>query len=68
MDCRFRRIMQKQKNINLELFDTDIIEYIGVEKVFTSPLYGDFAGANVDIASKKFSGKTVFADWNKRRN
>ena len=45
------------KNINLELFDTDIIEYIGVEKVFTSPLYGDFAGANVDIASKKFSGK-----------
>ncbi len=46
----------ENKNIDLELFSTDIIEYIGVEKVSTSPLYGDFAGANVDIVSKKFTG------------
>jgi hypothetical protein len=44
------------KNIDLEIFITDIIEYIGVEKVFSSPQYGDFAGANVDIVPKKFIG------------
>ncbi len=41
------------KNINLQLFSTDIIEYIGVEKVFTSNLYGDVGGANVNIISKQ---------------
>ncbi|MFA8433940.1 MAG: TonB-dependent receptor domain-containing protein [Marinifilaceae bacterium] len=44
------------KNIDLELFSTDVIEYVGVEKVFTPNLYGDFAGANIDIISKKHSG------------
>ena len=41
------------KNINLELFSTDIISNIGVEKVFTSKIFGDVAGANVNIISKK---------------
>lgn len=44
------------KNIDLGLFASDVIGSIGVEKVATSPLYGDFAGANVDIVSKKFTG------------
>lgn len=48
------------KNINLELFSTDIIEFIGVEKVFTAPLYADVAGANVDIVSKKQNGNPFF--------
>lgn len=43
------------KNINLELFSTDIISNIGVEKVFTSKLFGDVAGANVNIVSKEFN-------------
>lgn len=41
------------KNINLELFSTDIISNIGVEKVFTSKIFGDVAGANVNIVSKQ---------------
>lgn len=41
------------KNINLELFSTDIIGYIGVEKVFTSKLFGDVAGANINLVSKQ---------------
>jgi hypothetical protein len=43
------------KNINLELFSTDIISNIGVEKIFTSKLYGDVGGANINIVSKEFN-------------
>lgn len=46
----------ENKNIDLELFSTDIIEYISVEKIFTSHLASDFAGANVNISSKKHHG------------
>lgn len=41
------------KNINLELFSTDIISNIGIEKVFTSKIFGDVAGANINIVSKQ---------------
>lgn len=44
------------KNIDLELFGTDVIEFIGVEKIFSANRSGDFGGANVNIVSKKFSG------------
>ena len=44
------------KNIDLELFSTDIIEFVDVEKVPTPHLYGDFAGANINIVSKVHSG------------
>jgi len=44
------------KNINLELFSTDIISHIEVEKVFTSKTFGDVAGANVNIVSKENDG------------
>jgi hypothetical protein len=46
------------KNINLELFSTDVIANIGVEKVATSRIYGDVAGANVNIVSKDFNEDT----------
>lgn len=48
------------KNIDLGLFSSDVIGSIGVEKVATSALYGDFAGANIDIVSKKFTGDPFF--------
>lgn len=41
------------KNINLELFSTDIISNVEVEKVFTSNNFGDVAGANINIISKE---------------
>ncbi|MFO7873161.1 MAG: carboxypeptidase-like regulatory domain-containing protein [Bacteroidales bacterium] len=46
----------EQKNISLEIFTTDIVEYLSVDKVYNNHFYGDFAGGNVDIISKDFSG------------
>jgi hypothetical protein len=42
----------EKKNLNLEIFSTDIVEYISIDKVYNSSIYGDFAGGNVDIISK----------------
>jgi len=47
----------EKKNINLEIFSTDIVEYVGIDKVYSSKLFGDFAGGNVDIVSKDHKGK-----------
>lgn len=44
------------KNINLEIFTTDIVESVGISKTFEAQNYADFGGANIDISSKKFSG------------
>jgi hypothetical protein len=33
----------EKKNLNLEIFSTDIVEYISIDKVYNS-IYGDFAG------------------------
>lgn len=40
------------KNIDLSLFSSDVIGFLSVEKNFTSMMYSDVAGANVDITSK----------------
>ena len=45
-----------KKNINLEIFSTDIVEFIGIDKTYNYKNYGDFAGANVDIVSKNYKG------------
>lgn len=45
-----------KKNISLDIFSTDIVEYIGIDKTYSYKNYGDFAGANVDIVSKNYSG------------
>jgi len=45
------------KNIALELFSTDVVEYIGVDKVYNSQMFGDFGGGAIDIRSKDYSGK-----------
>ena len=47
----------EKKNLNLEIFSTDIVEYVSIDKVYSSKLNGDFAGGNVDIVSKDFKGK-----------
>jgi hypothetical protein len=44
------------KNISLDIFSTDIVEYIGIDKTYNYKNYGDFAGANVDIVSKSYKG------------
>ncbi len=48
------------KNITLDFFSTDIIGSIDVNKTFGSNLYGDVAGANINIVSKElFEGKEL---------
>ena len=44
----------EKKNINLELFSTDIVQYISIDKTFSARNTGDFGGGNVDIISKDF--------------
>jgi hypothetical protein len=50
-----------QKNIDLSLFSTDIVENIGVSKTFNAKNYGDFGGANINIDSKNFTGQPYLA-------
>lgn len=45
-----------KKNITLDIFPTQIVEYVSIDKVYQSKLYGDFAGGNVDIISKDYKG------------
>lgn len=48
------------KNIKLDLFSTDIIEYISMYKTYSSQINADFGGANVNISSKRYDGKGFF--------
>ncbi len=45
------------KNIDLNIFSTDIVESIDIDKTYDTKNYGDFAGANINIASKNYTGK-----------
>lgn len=49
------------KNIALDFFSTDIIQNIGVNKVFNSSLAGDVGGAVIDIASKELIGQQALS-------
>jgi len=46
-----------KKNINLNLFSSDVIENVSISKAYSSQFYGDFAAGNVDISSKSHRGK-----------
>lgn len=47
-----------KKNISLDIFSTDIVELVSIDKIYNSRLFGDFAGGNIDIISKDFKGKS----------
>ena len=49
------------KNIALEFFGTDIIQNIGVNKVFSASNVGDAGGAVIDIASKELIEESALA-------
>lgn len=42
-----------KKNISLDLFTTDIVRSISIDKTFLVTNYGDYAGASVNINAKK---------------
>lgn len=50
-----------RKNINLELFTSDIVKSISIDKVFEAKHYGNFAGASVDIKSIENKGTQTFS-------
>ena len=45
-----------KKNIDLNLFSTDIIQNVSVSKAYSAHLYGDFAAGNINIKTKEYSG------------
>ncbi len=47
----------EKKNIDLNLFSTDIIKNVGINKTFSADTYGDQASGTVDVSSKTFSEK-----------
>lgn len=47
----------ENKNIDLGIFKTNMVDYISLEKSFYPRMVGDFAGANIDIVSKEYTGK-----------
>ncbi|RKE98923.1 TonB-dependent receptor [Ichthyenterobacterium magnum] len=49
-----------KKNIDLNLFASDIIENVSISKAYASRFYGDFAAGNVDVSSKDYKGKGFF--------
>ncbi|WP_136482411.1 TonB-dependent receptor [Cognatitamlana onchidii] len=50
----------RNKNIDLAMFSSGIIQNVGISKSFSSTFSSDVAGANVDIVSKEMSGKEFF--------
>lgn len=49
-----------KKNIDLDLFATDVIENVSISKAYSSKFYADFAAGNVDITSKSYTGNGFF--------
>jgi TonB-dependent Receptor Plug Domain. len=45
------------KNINLNLFSTNIIKNVGISKTYTTSSYADQGSGNVDVNSKEYSKK-----------
>jgi outer membrane receptor protein involved in Fe transport len=49
------------KNINLNLFSTNIIQNVGISKTYSTSNYADQASGNVDISSKEYSKDKITA-------
>ncbi|MCU4176755.1 TonB-dependent receptor domain-containing protein [Carboxylicivirga sp. N1Y90] len=49
----------ERKNIDLDLFSTDVIQNIGVSKTYTVANYGDLTSGAVDITSKAYTEKVT---------
>ena len=53
----------EKKNMDLNLFSSDVIQNVGVSKTYAANFYGDFAAGNVDIVAKEHTGD-FFLDIN----
>ncbi len=52
----------EKKNIELNLFSTDIIQNVGISKTYSTESYADQASGNVDITTKEYNGGTFSVD------
>lgn len=50
----------EKKNIDLNLFSSDVIQNVGVSKTYAANFYGDFSAGNVDITGKEHTGNFFF--------
>lgn len=50
----------ENRNIDLSIFKTSMIEYISLDKIYNPKFLGDFGGANISIVSKEHTGKPYF--------
>lgn len=51
----------EKKNIDLNIFSTELVDKIGIDKTFLARNSGDFGGASVDISSKKSEKKSYLS-------
>jgi len=49
-----------KKNIDLDLFSSNVIQNVSVSKAYAANFYGDFAAGNVNITSKEYTGDGFF--------
>ncbi|WP_282133888.1 TonB-dependent receptor [Seonamhaeicola maritimus] len=47
----------ENKNINLSLFSTNIIQNVGISKTYSTSSYADQSSGNVDVVSKEYTKK-----------
>ena len=47
----------ERKNIDLDLFPSDVIQNVSVSKAYSTKFYGDFAASNIDVISKDYKGR-----------
>jgi TonB-dependent receptor len=47
----------ENKNINLNLFSTNVIKNVGISKTYSTSAYADQGSGNVDVNSKEYSKK-----------
>ncbi len=52
-----------KKNMDLNLFSSNIIENVSISKAYSSKFFADFSAGNVDITSKDYKGNGFF-DFN----
>ncbi|MEW4923404.1 TonB-dependent receptor [Algibacter sp. 2305UL17-15] len=50
----------RNKNIDLSLFSSDIIESVGIGKAFSSYMSSDVSGASIDVVSREMTQKSLF--------
>ncbi len=46
----------EKKNMDLNLFSSDVIQNVSVSKAYATNFYGDFAAGNVNILAKDYTG------------